>query len=159
MTSWVRATMLAACSASAVGAASFATLFTLGNLAFGIYEVAEGHTKVADLPGAVVGGATTFVLALLFSFVITVPASLVIGACAYPFLNTIRAVDHWAFGIVGFVVGTLIWLGLSSTGPAGNLYFESWISVFVIGGFAGCAGGLAFSRQLRRGQAERDRAF
>src|SRR5215216_2836331 len=108
MTGSVRAMMLAAWSASAVGAASLATLFTLANLTFGIYKVAEGHTKIADLPGVVLGGAAIFVLTLLFSFAITVPVSLVMGACAYPFLNTIRTVDHWAFGVVGFVVGALI---------------------------------------------------
>jgi hypothetical protein len=151
---WVRAMMLAAWSASLVGAASFAILFTLTNIAFGIYEVAEGHTKVAELPGALVGGLTTFVLVLLFSFAITVPVSLVAGAFAYLYLNSIRDTDRRAFGIVGFVVGTLIWFGLSSTAPAGNFYFGSWISVFVIGGLAGCAGGLAFYRQLRPSQAE-----
>jgi hypothetical protein len=150
MTSSVRAIMLAAWSASAVGAASLATLFTVVSLAFGIYEVAEGHTKIAELPGVVVGGAAVFVLSLLFSFAITIPVTLVVGACAYPFLNTIRTTDQRVFGVVGFLVGTLVWLGLWWTGPAGNLYFGSWISVFVVGGLSGCAGGLAFFKQLHR---------
>ena len=140
--------MRAAWSASAVGAASLATLFTFANLAFGIYEVVDGHSKIADLPRVVVGGAGVFVLSLLFSFAITVPVSLVMTAFAYPFLDTIRTADRKTFGFVGFLVGTLIWLGLWWTGPTGNLYFGSWISVFAIGGLSGCVGGLAFSQQL-----------
>jgi hypothetical protein len=73
------------------------------------------------------------------------------GACAYPFLNTIRTVDRWAFGVVGFVVGALIWLGLSWTAPAGNLYFGSWISVFVIGGLRDEPAGLHFSDSFTEG--------
>ena len=142
--------MRAAWSASAVGATSLATLFTLANLAFGIYEVAGGHAKLLELPGVFVGGAVIFVLSLLFSFAITVPVSLVMTALAYPFLDTIRVADRRTFGFVGFLVGALIWLGLWWTGPTGNLYFGSWISVFAIGGLSGCLGGLAFSQQLNR---------
>jgi hypothetical protein len=147
----VRATLLAAWSASKVGAISLAVLFTIANLAFGIYEVAEGHAKIAELPWVVAGGAVVFVLSLLFSIVITVPVSSVIATCAYPFLHTIRAADQRAFGVVGFLVGALVWLGMWWAGPTGNLYFGSWISLFVVGGLSGCAGGLAFAQQLHRG--------
>jgi hypothetical protein len=147
----VRATLFAAWSASKVGAISLATLFTIVNLAFGMYQVAEGHTKIAELPGVVVGGAVVFVLSLLFSIVITVPVSSVIATCAYPLLHIIRAADQRAFGVVGFLVGALVWLGMWWAGPTGNLYFGSWISLFVVGGLSGCAGGLAFAQQLHRG--------
>ena len=147
----VRATLLAAWSASKVGAVSLAALFTIVNLAFGIYEVAEGHTKIAELPGVLVGGAVVFVLSLLFSIFITVPVSSVIATCVYPFLHTIRAADQRAFGVVGFLVGALVWLGMWWAGPTGNLYFGSWISLFVVGGLSGCAGGLAFAQHLHRG--------
>jgi hypothetical protein len=150
----VRATLLAAWSASKVGTISLAALFTTVNLAFGIYGIAEGHMKIAELPGVVVGGAAVFVLSLLFSFVITIPVSSVIATCAYPFLHTLRAADERAFGVVGFLVGALIWLGLWWTGPTGNLYFGSWISVFVVGGVAGCAGGIAFAQQFNRGHQQ-----
>jgi hypothetical protein len=142
--------MRAAWSASVIGAASLATLFTLANLTFGIYEVAEGHAKLLELPGVFAGGAVIFVLSLLFSFAITVPVSLVMTALAYPFLDTIRVADRRAFGFAGFLVGTLIWLGLWWNIPTANLYFGSWISVVAIGGLSGCVGGLAFSHQLHR---------
>jgi len=148
----VRATLFAAWSASKIGALSLAALFTIVSLAFGIYEVAEGHTKIAELLGVAVGGAVVFVLSLLFSIMITVPVSSVIATCAYPFLNTVRAADQRAFGVVGFLVGALVWLGMWWTGPTGNLYFGSWTSVFVVGGLSGWAGGLAFAQQLHRGQ-------
>jgi hypothetical protein len=147
----VRATLFAAWSASKVGAISLAALFTIVSLAFGIYEVVQGYTKIAELPGVVVGGAVVFVLSLLFSIIITVLVSSVIATCAYPFLNTIRAADQRTFGVVGFLVGALVWLGMWWTGPTGNLYFGYWISVFVVGGLSGCAGGLAFAQQLHRG--------
>jgi hypothetical protein len=148
----VRATLLAAWSASKVGAVSLATLFTVVNLAFGIYEIAEGHMKIAELPGVVVGGAAVLVLSFLFSIVITVPVSSVIATCVYPFLHIIRDTDQRAFGVIGFLVGALVWLGMWWTGPIGNLYFGSLISLFVVGGLAGCAGGLAFAQQLHRGR-------
>ena len=50
----VRATLLSAWSASKVGAISLAALFTIANLAFGVYEVAEGHANIAELPGVAV---------------------------------------------------------------------------------------------------------
>jgi hypothetical protein len=54
----LRATLLAAWSASKVGAISLAVLFATVNLAFGVYEIAEGHMKIAELPALVVGSAT-----------------------------------------------------------------------------------------------------
>jgi hypothetical protein len=123
----VRATLLAAWSASKVGAISLAALFTIVNLAFCLYEVADGHTKIAELPGVVVGGAVGFVLSLLFSIVIAVPLSSVIATCAYPFLRTIRAADQRAFGVVGFLVGALVWLGMWWGIYTSNLGFPcSW---------------------------------
>jgi hypothetical protein len=127
----VRATLLAAGSASKVGAISLAALFTIVSLAFGIYEVAEGHAKPAELLGVLVGGAAILVLSLLFSLIVTVPVSSVIAICTYPFLRTIRAADQRVSGFVGFLVGALVWLGMWRLGPTGNLYFGSWISVFV----------------------------
>ena len=147
----VRAALLAALSASKVGAISLAGFFTIANLAFGIYEVVEGHAEIAVLPEVILGGAAVFVLSLLFSAVITVPVSSVIATCTYPFLHTIRAAGQKTFGVVGFSVGALVWLGMWWTGPTGNLYFGSWISCFVVGGLAGCAGGLAFAQQLQQG--------
>ena len=146
----VRATLHAAWSASTVGAISLAALFATVNLVFGIYEIAKGHMKIAELPGLVVGGAAIFVFSLLFSFAVTVPVSSVVATCAYPFLRTLRAADQRTFGVVGFLVGALVWLGMWWTGPTGNLYFGSWISLFLVGGLSGCAGGLAFAQQLHR---------
>lgn len=150
----VRATLLAAWSASKVGAISLTALFATANLAFGMYGIAKGHLKIGELPGLVIGGAAVFAFSLLFSFAITVPVSSVIAACAYPFLRTLRAADQRVFGVVGFLIGALIWLGLWWTGPTGNLYFGSWISVFVIGGVSGCAGGIAFAQQFNRGRQQ-----
>jgi hypothetical protein len=149
-----RAALHAAWAASKVGAISLATLFTIANLAFGIYAVAGGHMKILELPGVIVGGAALFLLSL-FSFIITVPASSVMAVCAYPFLRTLDAADKRAFGIVGFLVGVLVWSALWWNAPTGNLYFGSWISFFVVGGPAGCAGGLAFARHLPSGTSKR----
>jgi hypothetical protein len=148
----VRATLLAAWSASKVGAISLASFFTIANMAFVIYEVAEGHTKITDLPAVILGGAAVFMLSLLLSVIITIPVSSVIAACMYPFMQTIRGVDQRVFGVVGFAVGALIWLGMWWPGYAGNLYFGSWVSCFLVGGPAGCAGGLAFAQQLHQRQ-------
>jgi hypothetical protein len=104
----VRATLHAAWAASKVGAISFAALFTICNLALGIYEAAAGLMKILELLGGIVGGAAIFVLALLFSFVITVPVSSIVAACAYPFLRTQRTANPIVFGIVGFVVGVSV---------------------------------------------------
>ena len=150
----VRATLHAAWSASKVGAISLAALFATVNLVFGIYEIAKGHMKIAELPGLVVGGAAIFVFSLLFSFAVTVPVSSVVATCAYPFLRTLRAADQRTFGVVGFLVGAFVWLGLWRSGPTGNLYFGSWISVFAIGGISGGAGGIAFAQQFNRGQPQ-----
>jgi hypothetical protein len=148
----VRATLHAAWAASKVGALFLATLFTIANLAFGVYEAAQGRMKILELPGIIVGGVATFALALLFSFVITVPVSSVVATCAYPFLRALQAIDQRLFGVVGFLVGVLVWSVIWWNGPTGNLYFGSWISVLVVGGPAGCAGGLAFARHLSREQ-------
>lgn len=69
----------------------------IANLAFGIYAVAVGQMKILELPGVIVGGAALFLLSLLFSFIITIPVSSVMVACAYPFLRTLRAVDRRVF--------------------------------------------------------------
>jgi hypothetical protein len=142
--------LLAAWSASKVGALSLTIFFATVNLAFGIYEIAEGHMKIAELIGLVIGGAAVFVFSMLFSFAITIPISLAIATCAYPFLRTIRVASQRAFGFVGFLVGTSVWLALWWSVPTGNLYFGSWISAFVVGGVSGCAGGIAFARQFNR---------
>jgi hypothetical protein len=125
-----------------------ATFFTLANLVFGLWAVTEGKMNIFELPGIILSSVVIFALSLLFSVAITVPASIAVATCAYPFLQTLQAVDQRAFGVVGFLVGALIWLGIWWSAPAGNLYFGSWISLFVIAGPAGCAGGLAFSRYL-----------
>jgi hypothetical protein len=144
----VRATLHAAWAASKVGAISLAALFIIVNLALGIYEAAAGHMKILELPGIIVGAAAIFVLALLFSFVITVPVSSIVATCAYPFLRTLRAANPMVFGIVGFLVGVSVWSGLWWNAPIWNLYFGSWISFVLVGGPSGCAGGLAFARHL-----------
>src|SRR5262249_22330035 len=96
-------------------------------------------------------GPVLFVLVLLFSFLITIPVSFIVAMCAYPFLRWLQGVDRNAFGIAGFLAGSLVWLCWRGLGAdPGNLVFGSWISVFVIGGLAGYAGGLAFARNLPR---------
>jgi hypothetical protein len=145
----VRAAVFAAWRASLVGAAALTALFTVAHLVLGTYGIAQGHMKLAELPEIVLlGSPAIFALSLLFSFFITVPLVLVITLCVYPFLNSVRAADRRVFGMVGFLIGALVWLGLWWAGPTGNLYFGSWISVPVIGGLAGCAGGLAFAQRL-----------
>ena len=144
----VRAAMSAAWAASKVGALALGALFTAVNLAFGAFHFAAGHVKILDLLAVPLGGVVVFVLSLAFSFAITVPVSLVVGMCSYPFLRGLRAMDRRAFGIVGFLVGLLVWLGAWWGAPPVNLYFGSWMSSFVIGGLTGCAGGLAFARHL-----------
>src|SRR5262245_11174784 len=130
----VRATLDAAWTASKIGAFLLAILFTITNLAAGIYFVAAGQTRILELPGVIVGGAMILVLSLLFSFVVTLPVSAVIAICTYPFLPTLLSADRRVFGAVGFCVGALVWLCLWWSAPPGNLYFGSWISVFGVGG-------------------------
>jgi hypothetical protein len=144
----VRATLYAAWVASKVGSISLAALFTVGNLALGVYEIAAGHAKILELPGVIVGGVLIFVLSLLFGLLIAVPLSAVVAACAYPFLRALQATDRKVFGAVGFLIGVFAWLGIFWSGPAGSLYFGSWSSMFAIGRVAGCAGGLAFARRF-----------
>jgi len=147
----VRAILQTAWAASKVGAISMATFFTIGGLGYGAYAAATGHMHVLELLLVPVGGAALLVLSLLFSFLITVPVSLIVATCAYPFLRWLQGVDRNAFGIAGFLVGSLVWLCWRGLGAdPDNLFFGSWISVFVIGGLAGYAGGLAFARNLPR---------
>jgi|SRR5262245_565287 len=152
----VRAILDAAWTASKIGALLLAILFTITNLAAGIYYVAAGHMRfLIELPGVIVSGLFILVLSLLFSFVVTVPISAAMAICTYPFLRTLRGADRRVFGGVGFCVGALVWLCLWWTGPPGNLYFGSWISVFGVGGLAGCAAGLAFARHFPLGDQNR----
>lgn len=109
-----------------------------------------GKMQVLELPGVIISGIFILVLSLLFSFVVTVPVSAAVAACAYPFLGTLEGMHVSVFGIVGFCVGTLVWLWMWWAGPSGNLYFGSWISVLAVGGLAGCTAGFVFSRQLSR---------
>jgi hypothetical protein len=146
-----RATVHAAWAASKVGAISMATLFTIASLGVGAYEAAAGHMHIPELLLVPVGGAALLVLSLIVSFLITVPVSFIVAICAHPFLRRLQGGGRKAFGIAGFLVGSLVWLGWRSVGAdPGNLYFGSLISVFVIGGLAGYAGGLAFARDLPR---------
>jgi ABC-type tungstate transport system substrate-binding protein len=136
-----------------VGAIAFATLFTAGNLIFAAYGVAAVHLNILELPVLILFipfGAAIFIfpLSLVFSLAITVPLSFVIAMCAFPFLRTLQAAGERAFGVVGFVAGMLVWSAIWWNGPPGHIYFGSWISSFIIGGSAGCAGGLAFARHL-----------
>jgi hypothetical protein len=79
------------------------------------------------------------------------PVSSALALVSYPFLRTLRAIDTRTFGLVGFLAGVLVWFGIWSNGPAGNIYFGSpWISPFLVGGLAGCAGGLAYGRHHSR---------
>jgi hypothetical protein len=142
------ATLDAAWTASKAGAISFAVVFTIANLAFGLSAFAAGHMKMLDLLGVVAGGIFILLLSLLFSLVITVPVSAIVATCAYPFLRNLRVPDRRVFGAVGFVVGALVWLCAWWNGPPGNLYFGSWFSIFAIGGLAGGVGGLTFARHF-----------
>jgi hypothetical protein len=128
-------------------------MFTIGNLAVGVGLIATGHVKfVLELPAiivsAVMGGAFWFIVSLAISLVITLPVTSVVVLCAFPFLRTFQAVGQRASGVIGFVVGALVWASLWWGYPPGNIYFGSWMSWFIIGGLAGCAGGLAFARHL-----------
>jgi hypothetical protein len=145
----VRGTLHAAWAASKVGALSMATFFTIAMLGYGAYGAATGHFHILEALLVPVGGAALLVLSFLFSFLITVPVSVIVATCAYPFLRWLQGGDRKAFGIAGFFVGSLVWVGVWRL-PQGNLFFGSWISVFVIGGLAGYAGGLAFARNLPR---------
>src|SRR5262245_8681035 len=142
----VRAALHAAWTASAAGAISLAALFTIGNLAWGFH--AAGHPGMPELLAIIAGGASMLVLAFIGSFLVTVTASAVLAACAYPFVRTLRASNPRAFGAAGFCLGALVWLCMWWNGPPGNLYFGSWISVFAVGGLTGWAGGLAFGRHF-----------
>jgi hypothetical protein len=156
--SLVPATLRAACAASVAGAISFAAFFTIGNLAVGAYFIAAGRTNAhaLDLLGFIVSGAIMFVVSLAFSFIITVPVSSIIAVCAFPFLRALQAAGPRAFGAVGFLVGVFLCFVWSAMwwNAGGNIYFGSWNSsltlggLFIVGGFAGCAGGLAFARHL-----------
>ena len=121
----------------------------------GAYGAATGRMHILDLLlvllMAPVDGAFLLVLSFLISFLITVPVSFIVAMCAYPFLRGLQGVGRKAFGVAGFLVGSLVWLGVWWPVPQdSNLFFGSWISVLAIGGSAGCAGGLAFSRNLPR---------
>ena len=151
---FVRATLRSAWAASEFGAIAMATLFTIGGLGWGTYEAAAGHTQILMLLMMLLylplSGAFLFVLALLFSFPITVPVSFIVALCAYPFLRRLQGSGRKTPGFAGFLVGSLVWLGLWWGVPRENLLFGSWISALAIGGIAGCAGGLAFARNLTR---------
>jgi hypothetical protein len=147
----VRAALHAAWAASKVGAIAMATLFTVLNLGIIMHEAAAGHLGIQVLLVVPLGGAALFVLALLFSFPITVPVTFIVTMCAYPFLRRLRGGGRKTYGIAGFLVGSLVWLGLWWSVPQDeSLIFGSWISALAIGGLAGCAGGLAFARNLPR---------
>jgi hypothetical protein len=124
-------------------------MFTIINLAVAVYLIATGQVKFAlDLPVIIVGGVFWFVVSLAFSMVITLPVTSIFVLCAFPFLRTLQAIGQRVFGVAGFLVGALVWAGLWWGVPPGNIYFGSWMSWFIIGGCAGCAGGLAFARHL-----------
>jgi hypothetical protein len=150
----VRAALRAAWAASKVGAISMAIMFTIVMLGAGAYLTATGPDPgpmrilghILELLLIPVGGAALFVLALLFSFPITVPVSFIVATCAYPFLRRFQGSGRKAFGIAGFLVGSLVWFGVWWGVPRENLFFGSWISALAIGGLAGYAGGLAFAR-------------
>jgi hypothetical protein len=144
-----RAALHAAWAASVIGALAFASMFTISNLSYGVYLIATGHVGfMLDLPAIIVGRAFWFVVSLAFSLVITLPVTSAVVLCAFPFLHTLQAAGRRVFGVVGFLVGALVWAGLWWGSPPGNIYFGSWMSWFIIGGLAGCAGGLAFARRL-----------
>ena len=114
----MRATLHAAWTGSKIGAISLATLFTITNLGAGAYYVAAGKAQLLELPGVIISGIFILVLALLFSFVVTVPISAAVAACAYPFLRSLEDVHTGLFGIVGFCEGTLVWLWMWWAGPS-----------------------------------------
>lgn len=147
---WIEAVLVlvaalhAALAASATGAVAFAALFTIGNLAFGLYVQAGA----APWLGVLTSGAVMLVLVFAASFLVTIPTAAIVAACAYPFARNLKVADTRLFGAAGFSIGALVWLAIWWNGYQGNLYFGSWISVLAIGGLAGCAGGRAFGRHL-----------
>jgi len=130
------------------GAIALVTFFTAASLFVGAYQVAVGRMNILELLFIPPGGTFIFLLSLVFSFAITVPVSFVIAICAFPFLGTLQAAGERAFAVIGLVVGVFVWPGIWWNAPAGNIYFGSWISSFIVGSSAGCAGGLAFARHL-----------
>jgi hypothetical protein len=112
----VTATLHAAWAASKVGAISMATLFTIASLGVGAYGAATDHMHVLELLLVPVGSAALLVLSLIFSFLITVPVSVIVAMCVYPFLRGLRGGGRKAFGIAGFLVGSLVWLGWRGVG-------------------------------------------
>jgi hypothetical protein len=147
--STLAAALRAAWVASIVGAVAVATLLTIAKyVQESHYYASGGSGHVEDLrmlPMAVVG---VLVLALILSVFITVPVSLVAATFAYPILRRRPAISRHAFGVCGFLVGLLVWLAIWTARPPDDPIWGSWLSVFVVGGLAGCAGGLAFGQQL-----------
>src|SRR5262249_22576780 len=140
-------------AASLAGAISLAALFTIGELALGAYDIATGRTNAhaLDLLWRIDSGVALFVLSLAFSFIITVPVSSITAVCAFLFLGALQAAGLTMFGVVGFLVGVSVWsvwLAMMWNTPAGDVDFGVLESSFIGGGFAGCAGSLAFARHL-----------
>jgi hypothetical protein len=81
------AALRAAWAASAIGAISLMVMFALSSFGMGLYFAATDHTSVLDAPPILLSGVYILPLSLLFSFAITIPVSLVVAACAFPFLR------------------------------------------------------------------------
>jgi hypothetical protein len=149
----VRAVLHAAWVAALAGAIALAALFTvtmLPTLEYSVVHMSFWHSPVASPAeiNAIVASiaARTFVASLIFSLVIAAPVSAVVVLCAYPFLHELRTAGGTVSGIVRSLTGALVWADLWWIAP--NINFGSWMSWFIVGGLAGCAGGLAFARHL-----------
>lgn len=97
---------------------------------------------ISSLLWAIVIMPVGYVVALIATCVFAVPSFLILQSKGRAAMATPSVC-----GSGGFAVGSLIWLlAIYRGSPAGAMMVGWWTTAFIVGGLAGAAGGMAFSR-------------
>ena len=140
-----RAVPASAKSAAIVAGWSFVAEFAVSWLVFSPFKWSLSDVisiLISSAFWAVVIMPIGYVVALIATCVFAVPPFLILQA-----KGRAASATRTICGLGGFAVGTLIWLVAIYRGsPPGAMMFEWWGSALIVGGLAGAAGGMAFSR-------------
>lgn len=149
----IQAICTTAFAASMMGVTVITSIFTIGGTAFYIGEVASDRVRPLELFGPLMGAPIIFLLTFFASFVFTIPISSAGVMFIYPLVRAFNMATRNVLAFIGADLGTVAWLYIFPA-RTHSAPFEGPLAAILIGGLAGVAGGVMFSRFISNGSEE-----
>lgn len=136
--------------AAAKSAAIVAGLAYAADFAFILLFLSPFKLAASDAIGILISSVFWAMVIMPIGYVVALIATCVFAVPPFLMLQSrgrAASATRTVCGLGGFAVGTLIWLGAVHHGSSpGAMIVGWWGSAIIVGGLAGAAGGMAFSR-------------